>query len=337
MVRQTALESFTKDGAIMQKTVLVTGSSGFLGSEVIKHALKKGYRVVALKRKSSQTKSLEHLDIEWRIGDVTDLTSLEIACAGADFCIHTAGATSYDLKDKQLLIDVNITGAENVAKTAKKLGIKRLVHVSSVSAIGFCKDGSTATEETAYNWPQRLSYMETKAAGEKKVLSYADKNFEVVVVNPATIMGPGKMNASEEQLVNEIKNNKVFAIPPGGMTICDIDDVAQGVLLALENGINGQRYILGGHHLSHKDLADKLAIKFHTSCNAKALPAQFFQVLGGIMMWLEPFGINVGTSAAVIRLSRFGIYHSSDKAISALNYKVRPLDEILDRVVSTRK
>lgn len=317
--------------------LLVTGATGFLGSEIVRQAVAKGFDVVALKRSTSKTSLLDGVKVTWVTADVTDRGSLDAAFQGVDYCIHTAGDTSYHLKDRAKLERVNVGGTQNVLDAALKAKVKKFVHTSSVAAIGFDPSGKPVDESLGYNWPKNLPYMETKRKGENLVRAAVEKGLDAVIVNPATIFGPGNLNASEEQTIREVETGKVPGIPPGGMTVCDLSDVANGHLLALEKGRTGERYILGGHHVSHEQLMKAIAQELGVPFKAKPLPGWLLRIAGEALQYVEPYGIDIGTPAAFVRLSPYGVYHSSAKAEKELGYSPRPLQETLHRTIEYRK
>lgn len=317
--------------------ILITGSSGFVGGEIIRQAVSLGHQVVALKRATSKVTHLEQLPIEWRIADVTQEEQLKRAFEGIEYCIHTAGDTSYFLKDRKALERTNVVGVQTLMNVAKSAGVKRVVHTSSVAAIGYDSNGQPVDETCEFNWPRGLVYMETKRLGEQVALGSATSSFEVVAVNPATIFGPGTMNASEQQFLEEVERKNTSSIPPGGMTVCDVADVALGHLLALERGRSGERYILGGHHVKHHELMLLIAKAMSISFEGKPLPCWLVRTAGALAYWAESCGVSMELPSAMVRLSAWDIYHSSDKAISELGYKPRPLAELVERVVNYRK
>ena len=312
--------------------IFITGSTGFLGSEIVRQAVEQGHEVTALHRKTSSLTRLNDLKINLIEGDVSDLQSLKRGMEGTDFCIHTAGDTSYFLKDRTRQQQINVVGVKNIVTAAHSQGIRRLIHTSSVAAIGFDPAGSPVDETAVWNWPFHLPYMETKRDGEIVARSGASDRMEVIVLNPATVMGPGGMNASEEQLVQEVKSNRIAAIPCGGMTVCDVKDVAGAHLLALKKGRSGERYILGGHHVSHEALMKELARKFNVKLTAKRAPRWLLNTAGGAILQLEKLGLSPPIPAAVLRLASYGIYHSSEKAITELDYRPSPYDSLIERV-----
>ena len=314
--------------------ILVTGATGFLGSEIVRQAVAAGHDVVALRRKTSSIKRLEGIKLTWATGDVNDLPSLEAAMQGVEYVIHTAGDTSYYIRDRERQEKINIEGVKNVVTAAKKMKIKRLIHTSSVAAIGFDPAGGTVDETIQWNWPTGLPYMETKRDGEAVAMKAAREGLEVIILNPATIMGPGGMNASEEQLIREVRTQKVPAVPPGGMTVCDVTDVAAAHLAALDKGVSGNRYILGGHNVTHRELMEAFGKAFQVPVPKGTAPGWLLGVAGGVLLQCERIGIKMETPAAMVRLARFGIYHSSQKAIKELGYKSRPLSETVSRVVA---
>jgi len=316
--------------------VLITGATGFLGSEIVRQAVDRGLHLVAMRRLTSRMEGLELLPVQWVTGDVLEPRSMLEAMSGVTHCIHTAGDTSYFLGDRARQTAVNVQGVRNVVEAARAKGVRRLVHTSNVAAIGFDRLGGVVKEDCRWNWPGDLAYMETKRDGEAIALEAADDRLEVVVLNPATIMGPGRMNASEEQLVSEIQHRKMTAIPCGGMTVCDVADVASAHLAALERGTSGSRYILGGHHVTHKKLVEALAEGFGVQAPRAVVPAWVLALIGGLLLWGERASIRLEVSAAMIRLSRFGIYHASNRAIEELSYSPRSFRALVDRVVASR-
>lgn len=137
------------------------------------------------------------------------------------------------------------------------------------------------------------------------------------------------MNHSEEQMVKDVRDGKLSAAPPGGMTVCWVADVAAAHLAALERGRSGERYILGGPSVSHRELCTALARALDVREPKSTVPSWVCRAAGGVLLGLEAIGIRFATSAPVVRLARFPIFHASDKAIAELGYQTRSLDEIV--------
>ena len=309
----------------------MTGATGFLGAEIARQAVGAGHDVVVLHRSTSSLARIASIPVERAVGDVTDRASLDRAMRGVEVCIHAAGDTSYYLRDRKRSRAVNVDGVKNIVDAARAAGVRRIVHTSSVAAIGYDRGGAVVDETAEWNWPSGLPYMETKRDGERIALGAARPELEVLALNPATIFGAGGLNASEEQLVHDVRGRKLPAIPPGGMTICDVSDVATAHLAAMTRGRSGERYILGGHHVTHAAFVRELAMAFDVPVPRWTVPGWALAAAGALVLLMERAGLSVGTAAAVVRLARYGIYHASNKAIAELGFEPRPLAETIAR------
>jgi dihydroflavonol-4-reductase len=309
--------------------LFITGATGFIGAEIVRQAVAAGHTVTALRRKTSSTRRLDGVPVTWVIGDVTDAETVREGMRGADACIHAAGDTSYYLRDRKRLEAINVGGVRNVLRAAKDTGVRSIVHTSSVAAIGYDPKGGIATEDTPFNWPAALPYMRTKRDGEQLMREAAGEGMRIVILNPVTVLGPGGMNYTEEQMVKDIRDGKLGAAPPGGMTVCWVDDVAAAHLAALERGRSGERYILGGPSVTHRELFAALARALGVPEPRSTLPGWLCRVAGGALLGLEAIGLRFATSATVPRLARLSLFHGSDKAIAELGYRTRSLDEIV--------
>ena len=255
---------------------------------------------------------------------------------GVSSCIHTAGDTSFYRFDRPRLEAVNVEGTRHVVTAAREAGVKRLVHTSSVAAIGLEPAGTPADEGARFIWPEGLPYMETKRAGEHLALAAADSRFQVLVLNPATILGSGPHNPSKSGLVAALRAGRVFALPRGGTTICDVEDVATAHVAALVRGRSGERYILGGPDVTFRELIPALARALDTTAPRRLAPRWLLPALGRALALPEAWGINIGTPAGALRLSELRLYYSSAKATAELGYHSRRMDEIVERTVAAR-
>ena len=182
-----------------KKKILVTGATGFLGTVFLpllaESSLAAGAMIRVFVLPGDRLPETFSEKVEVFRGDLRDRGSVDAATTGADLVFHIAGAISYRKGDAAFLKAVNADGASNVALSCAGNGVGRLVHVSSVGAIGFHPDGSPADEETPFNWPDDFHYMTTKRAGQDAVLEIGrERGLDVVVVNPASIVGPGDPN-----------------------------------------------------------------------------------------------------------------------------------------------
>ncbi len=314
--------------------LLITGATGFLGAEVVRQTLAAGHTVRILRRTTSSLARLEGLPVEHALGDVTDARSVRAAMDGVEACIHCAGDTSYFVRDAARLRAVNVEGTRHVVEAARDAGVRRLVYTSSVAAIGFDPGGRPVDERCAWNWPSGLPYMETKWEAERLALAASTEGLEVVAINPSTLFGPGGMNAGEEQYLLDILEQRLPAVPKGGATAGDVADAAAAHLAALTRGQPGQRYIVGGHHITHRRFVEDFARAFGVQAPSATAPDWVVSILGTGLLLGERLGWRPAQAAAYVRLSRYGIYHASDRAEAELGFRAQPWEEIVSRTTA---
>ena len=239
----------------------ITGATGFLGSNLVKMLVKQGANVTILVRKNSKHPFLSHLNVTKVEGDITDYDSVFNAMKECSHGYHIAGLLSYRKIDLDKLMEVNVKGTENVCKAALESDLKKLVHVSSTSAIGIPKNKDKPADE-AYPFDKqwnRNPYMMTKRLSEQVALEYADKGLNVVVVNPSTFYGPGDIKIHSGEVFKNINSGNLRIVPPGGTGVIAIEDCVRGLIAAMDKGIKGQRYILNGENLSLIQLFNTIA------------------------------------------------------------------------------
>ena len=241
----------------MQK-IFVTGGNGFIGSRVVRHLLEQGYAVRCLLRTTSKTDRIDELDVERVIGDVRDSASLEEGMAGCDGVIHLASLSNWDDIHSPLMREVVVEGSQKVLNAAQQAGNLRMVHVSSVVAINGTQEPVLQNEKSPFTLTNRKTYAYAfaKHEVEQRCQQAAAAGLPVMIVNPAEVYGPYDHDMiTAGNLVDFAKSNPVF-VPHGGTSVVYVDDVATGIIAALEKGKAGERYILGGDNLLLKELAE---------------------------------------------------------------------------------
>jgi dihydroflavonol-4-reductase len=225
---------------------LVTGATGFVGAHVVRTLAEAGHSARALHRKSSKLDALAGLEYESALGDVTDLDALRAACAGCDWVFHVAAVADYWRADHTHMFEVNVEGTRKVLQAARETGVRRVVFTSSAAAVGFIND-RPANENDAFNLPpDRFPYGYSKALAEGVAREAVQAGQEVVIVNPVVVMGPGDLNVISGDFVLKIRRLQwTVPVPPGGVAVVDVRDVARMHLAAAERGRVGERYILG--------------------------------------------------------------------------------------------
>ncbi len=232
---------------------LVTGSTGFLGSLLVRKLLSRGVRVRALARPSRDVSAEFPPGAEGVLADIRDAGALTRAVDGCDTVFHTAAIVSFRNSGRREQLEVNAGGTRNVVEACLKAGVGRLVHTSSVATVGRRTDGFLADEDTEFNWPSSLTYRWSKHLAELEVLEGVSRGLDAVIVNPSVMIGPGDRYVHGGQLVRDAVRGRLIAYTRGGMNLVSVEDVAEGHLRAAEAGRSGCRYILGGVNLTHRE------------------------------------------------------------------------------------
>lgn len=239
--------------------VFVTGGTGFIGANLIRLLLQKGYEVRALFRPESNLENLKNLDIEKVEGCLTD-SNLYQSLKGCQVLFHCAAHYSLWQKDKPLLEQYNILGTRNILAAARQAGIERTIYTSSVAAIGV-KPGVAVNE--IYQSPvENLvgHYKKSKYWAEQEAHQAVKLGQDIVIVNPSTPIGPWDIKPTPTgDLILRFLRRKMPAYVNTGLNFIDVRDVALGHLLALEKGKTGERYILGHQNLTLKEFLDLLS------------------------------------------------------------------------------
>jgi len=239
----------------MHKTIAVTGASGHLGNVVCRLLLEKGYSVHAFY--NSDKKALADLDVPLFQGSVLDKNDLTKLLTGCDAVINCAGIISIHGDPDGRVHRTNTEGPKNVLEVCAALGIKKIIHVSSVHAVLEHPLESVFDESRGYKQPGAYAYDYSKAIGEQIVLNaFEKKEIEGCIVRPSLIIGPYDFKPSEigKALIDFYKQ-KIPALPPGGYNFIDVRDAAASIVEALNKGRSGEIYHITGKYHLLKELA----------------------------------------------------------------------------------
>lgn len=229
---------------------LVTGGTGLIGSHVVRLLVERGDDVRLATRQGSRLESLEGLDYEAVTCDILDRGAVRRALRGVDRVYHVAGLTSLRASAEQLF-RVNVTGTRIVLEECLKAGVERVVHTSSVAAIGPARRGSTADETQVFSaGGYGIPYVNAKREAEAEAMRLAVRGLPVVIVNPGHVFGRGDVYRSSTEIVRRFLRREIPAYVDGALNIVDVTDVARGHLLAEELGVVGERYILGNRNFT---------------------------------------------------------------------------------------
>jgi dihydroflavonol-4-reductase len=315
----------------MTMKVLLTGATGFLGGEIARELVRQGHALRVLVRKTSKLDGLKGLTYEKVEGDITDAASVDRALDGVDALIHTAGNTSQRRRDKDALYRVNAEGTRTVLAAAAMRKTGRVVVTSSIVTIGASSEPVALDEQATWNIGGRgYHYVDSKRQGEEIALEHARNGMNVVVLNPSMIMGPGDVYLTSTKLILEYLKGRNRFWFRGGLSYCDVREVAKAHVTALTKGRSGERYIVAGPNKSYKELQDEL---YRITGLYKPLRVPYFLLVAAAALSeavaaIAPHSLE-DLNLVIIKHAKLFSYYDSSKAERELGYVVRPFDEML--------
>ncbi len=317
--------------------VAVTGAAGFVGSAVVRALLARGRHVRALLEPGADTRNLAGLEVERVECDITQPAQVKRALAGCASLFHLAAIYKLWVPDPEPLYRVNVEGTTNVLLAALQAGIRRVVHTSSIMAIGLADSGPTDESQRFNIFDIAGPYTMTKYVSERIALRFAQAGLPLTVVAPSMPFGPGdRAPTPTGQIVLGVLRGEVPAIGTGLLSVVDVDDCATGHLLAEEKGAVGERYILTSHDVTLKDFIGAVGRVAGMKVPRLVIP----RALGvGIAAGMESYARHVSHAEPMVTLNearftaRMGGY-SGRRARDELGMPSRPLEETLSRAVA---
>jgi dihydroflavonol-4-reductase len=313
-------------------TTLLTGGTGFIGAHVARALFRRGDELRILARRGSSLDHLEGIEFERATGDVTDRRAVRRALEGASRVFHVAGRTSLRAQDRQAVFDANLKGARVTFEEALSAGVERLVHTSSVAAIGPAKPRGTADETQPFTAGHLgIAYVNSKHEAEMEGLRLATKGLPIVFVNPSFVLGPDDPKGTSMALVRRFLLRRIPAYVEGALNVVDVRDVARGHLLADRKGEVGERYILGGRNFTFDRLFADLARLSGVDPPALRLPGRV--ALGAVEAGSR-LGLPLPTSRDEVRSATQWWTYRNAKARKELGFRPRPHEETLEDAVA---
>ena len=307
---------------------LVTGATGFVGSAVARTFAARGHRLRLLTRPNSDRRNLHGVDAEIVTGDLLDPPSLERAVRGCRFVAHVAADYRLWVPDPGPMNRANVDGTRALLRSARDAGAERIVYCSSVAALGLIGDGTPGTEDTPNSAEEVVgNYKLSKYHAEQAVLALVrDEGVPAVIVNPSAPVGPRDIKPTATgKMVADYAARRNRAYVESGLNIVHVDDVAEGHALALERGLVGERYILGGEDLLMSDVVRLIADVAGIPAPRLRLPIGALVPIalgaewGARLTGREPF-----VTREMLTMARKKMFFSSGKAQRELGYTFRP-------------
>lgn len=299
---------------------LVTGATGLVGNNVVRALLGRNEEVRVLVRASADPRPLAGLDLVRFEGDVREPDAVRRAIAGADRVVHAAARVHIGWTDLELQQAVNVTGTRNVAQAAREAGA-RMVHVSSVDALGIGTRERPGAEETPLGNEVECPYVLTKRAAEQVVVDEVRQGLWAAIVNPTYILGPWDWKPSSGRMLLAVAAGQGLFAPPGGNDFCDVRDVTAGILSAFERGEPGRRYILGGDALTYFEAWTLFARITGGRAPRRTLPAWIVNAGGRAgSLWGRISGKEPDVNTAATAMAAMPHHFSSRRAEQELGY-----------------
>jgi dihydroflavonol-4-reductase len=318
------------------KTFL-TGATGFLGSHVARVLSAQGAALRLLVRTTSNLKNLEGLNAETATGDLRDPASIDKAMSGCDTVFHVAADYRLWARDPEQMYRSNVEGTRAILESARKNGVRRVVHTSSVATMGFTRNGDPADEDSPVALADMIGhYKRSKFMAERIALEAGRSGMDVVVVNPTTPVGEQDIKPTPTgRIILDFLKRKFPAYVDTGLNLVDVTECAHGHVAALEHGKSGERYILGGENLTLKQILDKLGAITGLSSPTVKLPYFFAfaaaavdETITGRILHREP-----RATIDAVRMGRKKMFASSAKSERDLGWKLVPAENALRRAV----
>lgn len=318
-------------------TAFVTGATGFVGSAVLRCLVDAGQNVRALVRPNSDRRNLEGIKCEIVVGDLTDPASLRAAVEGCETVFHVAADYRLWVPDPDALNKVNIDGSVALFRAAADAGASRMVYTSSVATLGINPDRTPATEETPSTLADMVGeYKRSKFLAEEAVRALVEKDYlPIVIVNPSAPIGPRDIKPTPTgKMILDAAAGKMPAYVDTGLNVAHVDDVAQGHLLAMEKGIIGERYILGGEDMSLREILIAVAEYAGKRPPSVRIPHDLLMPFAHVA---EIFGRLSGREPLFtvdgLKMAKKHMYFSAAKARTELGYAPRPARDALHDAV----
>jgi dihydroflavonol-4-reductase len=311
--------------------VLVTGASGFVGSAVARKLAARGFKVRVLVRGSSPRANVTGFDCEIAVGDMRDAASLPSAMKNVRYLFHVAADYRLWARDRNEIMENNREGTRNVMQAAKNARVERIVYTSSVATLKptagrDATERDRATIETAIGY-----YKKSKVAAERVVEEMVAQGLPAVLVSPSTPIGPRDIKPTPTgRIIVEAASGRMPAYLDTGLNLVHVDDVAEGHLLALDKGRNGETYILGGQNASLAEMLAAIAQLEGRKPPRWQLPRGPLYPLAyaaeavARITGREPF-----LTVDALDMSKHHMFFGSAKAEAKLGYRARPYVEAL--------
>lgn len=326
--------------------ILVTGSTGLVGSHLLIDLIQKGFTVRALYRKEEQKERVRnvfdlHADktlkqfeaIRWVKGDILDIGFLAEAMTGVTDVYHTAAILTFSTRHAEELIINNQQGTANIVNAALQNNIRKLCHVSSVTSIARNIQKEVITEESPWKSVRnQVPYAVSKIESEREVWRGIAEGLNAVIVNPGVIMGYGDPRRDSGRLIPSL--SRMTRLYTSGITgMVGVRDVTRAMIMLMESNISGERFILNAENVSYRRLTEMVASALGRPRPSIRIPVAVLEAawrldhIRSLLTGNDPF-----ITKAVARSARERTYYSGEKITRVLPFQYTPIEEVVMEV-----
>jgi dihydroflavonol-4-reductase len=315
--------------------IFVIGAAGFLGNVLCRSLLKTAYTVTAADLNATSAVSLQDLPINKIDLDIRDIKRVEQLIQGHDVIIHLASLIRITKDTDNSMHEINVTGVKNVANAALMTGIKKFIYISSIHAFyRFPADKIIDENRELALSDDEFDYDKSKALGELALSDVISKGLNAIIISPTCFIGPYDYQPSlMGAAIHDFYHKKIIPYLNGGFNFVDVRDVAETIINAIDNGVSGERYIVGGEWLTIKKMIEMIHGVNHSKGIKIKIPTflAYFSAYMNLLKWRlthkEPAYSN--QSLAHLKFHRF---IDDTKARKILNHNPRPLTETFNDV-----
>ncbi len=315
--------------------VLVTGANGLLGSHIVAELVKRDYKVRVLVRPQSNLSALKELPVELFFGQLSRQEDVEKAVSGCSHVVHSAALAFHKPTHLEAFRQINVDSTRYITEACIKLGVQRLVHVSTANCYVNGSKSRPGTEEGYFpEWMKKSGYAYSKYLAHQMVLEQARQGrLDAVVVSPTFIVGKD-VKPEGGRIFNLVLNKKVAFHPTGGKNFVDAGAAATGVVNALEKGKKGESYLLAGENLSYRQFY-KLVKEF-TGQQTLMIPVPCFLLrLAGKAGDFSERVLKKPVDLTYVnaRMLCLGNYYTPAKAVREIDLPVVPVKESVEKTL----
>ncbi len=316
--------------------ILVTGGTGLVGSYLLKALLQKGQQVRAIYRGEKPSVA----NVDWVKTDVLDVLGLEQAMQGVKQVYHCAAVVSFNPRKRAMMHKINIEGTANVVNEALQAGVQKMVHVSSVAALGRMREGAVVDEQK--NWTPETSnseYGKSKYLSEMEMWRGIGEGLNAVIVNPSIILGAGDWNSGSSAIFKNAFDEFPW-FTEGETGFVDVHDLVHVMMMLMDSDISAERFVVSGHNLSYQNVFNAMADAF----GKKRPHKKVTPMIAGLVWRLEALKSFFTKKDPLLTKETAGtamtkVHYNSEKLLKTLHdFAYRPFAEtIAEHCAAVRK